>query len=399
MTKETRKAMNRQPIQEYHTQIKRMQNIPILNKTDVHVFTIDPQNSLDYDDGFSIESIPDQPNKKRICVYIANVYLWIEAFGLWKSFSERVATIYLPDYRRPMLPTILSESLCSLQEKENRFAFVMEIDIDDDGTMSEPRFYNSEICVFKNYVYEDKALLSDKYYHMLFDITTKLDENIVTSYDVVAFWMVRMNKECGKILAKHKTGIYRANLDFYNKIKTETNPENTTLSSDEKRALQFYKRESINAKYVDYFEEQREEYTQITSPIRRLVDLLNYISFIKTVQGNSISKEAESFVENWLSKMEYINDTMRMIRKVEMNCDLMNKCTQNPDLLKEEHLGLLFDKMEKKDGVFTYAVYIQKLRLLTRITTRSNYENFTRHTFKMYIFEDEHSTRKKIRIS
>ena len=148
---------------------------------------------------------------------------------------------------------------------------------------------------------------------------------------------------------------------------------------------------------MDYSEEQREEYTQITSPIRRLVDLLNYITFIKTVQC-TISYEAEHFVENWLAQLEYINTTMRMIRKVEMNCDLMNKCTQHPELLKEEHVGFLFDKLEKTEGIYTYAVYVERLKLLTRITTRRDYDNFTRQVFKMYIFEDEHNTRKKIRI-
>jgi len=401
--------MNRQSIQEYRTQIKQLASIPpITDKTDAYIFTIDPQNSLDYDDGFSIETLTQTTTEKpitRISIYIANVYVWIEAFGLWKSFSERVATIYLPDYRRPMLPTILSESLCSLQEKENRFAFVMEVDIDEDGTMEEPRFYNGEIRVSKNYAYEDKALLADKHYRMLYDTTTKLDENVMTSYDVVAYWMVRMNRECGRMLAKHKTGIYRANPLFLlqnNRSQTQTQSPTPTptpqLTTDEKRILQHYKKENLNAKYVNYYEEDREEYTQITSPIRRLVDLLNYMTFIKTVQGCAMSQPAEHFIENWLAKMEYINTTMRMIRKVEMNCDLINKCTQNPELLKEEHVGLLFDKMEKKEGMYTYAVYVERLKLLTRITTRCNYENFTRRVFKMYIFEDEHSTRKKIRI-
>ena len=36
---------------------------------------------------------------------------------LWRSFTKRVSTIYLPDKKRPMLPTILSDCLCSLQEK------------------------------------------------------------------------------------------------------------------------------------------------------------------------------------------------------------------------------------------------------------------------------------------
>ena len=29
--------------------------------------------------------------------------------NIWESFSRRVSTIYLPDRKRPMLPTILSD--------------------------------------------------------------------------------------------------------------------------------------------------------------------------------------------------------------------------------------------------------------------------------------------------
>ena len=56
---------------------------------------------------------------------------------LWNSFTKRVSTIYLPDRKRPMLPTILSDTLCSLQENENRFALTMEIVINNDGTINE----------------------------------------------------------------------------------------------------------------------------------------------------------------------------------------------------------------------------------------------------------------------
>ena len=78
-----------------------------------NIFTIDPINSVDFDDGFSIEQCD---TSITISVYIANVTILMDQMNLWDSFSTRVATIYLPDRKRPMLPTILSDSLCSLQE-------------------------------------------------------------------------------------------------------------------------------------------------------------------------------------------------------------------------------------------------------------------------------------------
>ena len=69
----------------------------IENRLDHNVFTIDPKLSRDLDDGFSIKD-------NVLSIYIANVPILMEYFGLWNSFSERISTIYLPDRKRPMLP-------------------------------------------------------------------------------------------------------------------------------------------------------------------------------------------------------------------------------------------------------------------------------------------------------
>ena len=69
-------------------------------------------------------------------------------FQIWDSFSDRISTIYLPDRRRPMLPTCLSECLCSLLEKRTRFSFVCELTIKKYEIIGID-FYNAAICVSK----------------------------------------------------------------------------------------------------------------------------------------------------------------------------------------------------------------------------------------------------------
>ena len=51
----------------------------------------------------------------------------MEVLNLWESFSERIATIYLPDRKRPMLPTVLSDALCSLTQNDIRFALELTL--------------------------------------------------------------------------------------------------------------------------------------------------------------------------------------------------------------------------------------------------------------------------------
>jgi len=127
-----------------------------------HIITIDPLNSADYDDGFSVIDLDD--NKKQLSVYISNVTIWMDVLNLWDSFSRRISTIYLPDKKRPMLPTILSDCLCSLQQNVRRVAFVMDVII-KDNTILDIKFCNAIIKVSNNYVYEESKLLSDKKYH------------------------------------------------------------------------------------------------------------------------------------------------------------------------------------------------------------------------------------------
>ena len=55
----------------------------------------------------------------------------MDYLNLWSSFSKRISSIYLPDKKRSMLPTILSDCLCSLKEKENKICFVLDIYYDE----------------------------------------------------------------------------------------------------------------------------------------------------------------------------------------------------------------------------------------------------------------------------
>jgi exoribonuclease R len=146
-------------------------NAGIESRVDWHVFTIDPKGSLDFDDGFSIKCLDN--GNTLVSIYIANVTIWLDALNLWQSFSKRISTIYLPDKKRPMLPTILSDCLCSLQEKAKRVAFVLDIVLESDSNNGNSvkivshKFSNCLIMVAKNYVYEESNLLKNKQYTII----------------------------------------------------------------------------------------------------------------------------------------------------------------------------------------------------------------------------------------
>jgi exoribonuclease R len=417
-TNNTRKVLNQKTNAEYIEQIFKNPNFQIEDRRDRYVFTIDPQNSLDYDDGFSVESLDN--GSYKVSVYIANVFVWLETLGLWNSFSKRVATIYLPDRRRPMLPTILSDMLCSLQENQPRFALAMDFIVTADGkldTSVDVGYKNVLIRVHKNYSYEDaKMMNTDNHYKLFFDISTRMDKSIRNSHDIVAYWMILMNTYSAVTMMNCKAGIFRSAVFLNHYPRADTQREH--LKEDTYRILQLWN--NTIGRYIHYSEDAEmqhelihlrsfksdmdtnrctKSYIHITSPIRRLIDLLNQmILFRETSMVKKISADAEHFIASWLGQMDYINTVMRSIRKIQTDCELLNRCVRSPEIMTQEHDAVVFDKIVKNDGSIVYTVYMENLKMIGRTITHLLLENYSYVKIRVFLFEDEDKVKKKIRL-
>ena len=411
ITNRTRETLNKKTQDEYIESILKNTQFQIQDRSDSYIFTIDPPQSLDFDDGFSIVDMPDG-NSYKVSVYIANVYFWLEILGLWSSFSRRVATIYLPDRRRPMLPTILSDTLCSLQANQTRFAFCFDVIVDRDGKiLKEPQFSNAMIRVSKNYHYEDpKMLAKDEHYKKLLEVTKKMAGPTIStnSHDLVSFWMVQMNKSCAQYMVQHKFGIFRTSTIYDTTTTINHDPDTpiSLLDEDTRRVIQLWNNSSGN--YILYNEDNAslehmvmnaKSYIHITSPIRRLVDLLNQMQMMQHLGSIlPIQGDARQFLDKWTREIDYINTSMRSIRKIQTDCNILHRCFQSPDIIGQVHEGVVFDRLVMNNNRITYMVYLEKLKLLSRITTTTDFDNLTKHSFQIFLFEDEHSTKKKIRL-
>ena len=367
----------------------------------MHIFTIDPPNCLDFDDAFSICDCKD--GTQRLTIYISNVTIWMDVLDIWDSFSRRISTIYLPDKKRPMLPTILSDSLCSLQAGVTRIAFFMDIFVKDNDVV-DLKYGNCFIKVLKNYCYEDKLLLKDPHYLKILDTTKLLSKKykyincVKNSHDVVTYLMTFMNCRCAQKLLEHNSGIFRSTITKIPYPIPETVPEEVS------KFIKIWK--SAHGQYVNGTDitNLRHElldmdaYIHITSPIRRLVDLLNIIKFQQITNIIQLSANALGFYDNWLNDLEYINLTMRSIRKVQCDCTLLDLCSNNPDILTKEYDGYIFDKITRTDGLFQYIVFLPDLKLSSRITSREDIANFEARQFQLYIFHNEEKFKQKIRL-
>jgi exoribonuclease R len=380
----------------------------IEDRTEWKTFTIDPATSLDYDDGFSIRKL--DYNQTLLSIYIANVTIWMDSLNLWSSFSQRISTIYLPDRKRPMLPTILSDCLCSLQQNTRRFSFVIDILLDNDANILSIKYSNCLIKVFKNFAYEDHSLLADADYHYLLDTCQKMSKkyryinNVRNSHDVVCYLMILMNYHSAQELLKSNNGIFRSTI-----IKKQISLPDS-LPDDVNQFIKIWN--SACGQYIDLSSiatEDKEQltrhellemdaYIHITSPIRRLVDLLNMIKFQQNYGLISLSTDASQFYDKWIGEIDYINVTMRAIRKVQNDCNLLDLCYNNPDTLEKTYDGYCFDKLTRNDGLYQFIVFLPELRLSSRITVRDNLENYEKRQYKLFLFSDEEKFKKKIRL-
>jgi exoribonuclease R len=366
-----------------------------------HVITIDPPKSQDLDDGFSIVNLEN--DIQQLSIYISNVTIWMDILNLWDSFSRRISTIYLPDKKRPMLPTILSDCLCSLQENHTRVAFYMDVFIKNNDII-EVKFGNCFIKVFKNYYYEEPSLLNNVNYQHILETTKNLSKkfkyinNVRNSHEIVCYLMILMNYHCAKEMIKHKTGVFRSTIMKKEFVVPDNIPE------DVSKFIKIWN--SASGQYIDGSEiiDTRHEildvdaYIHITSPIRRLVDLLNIIKFQQLSGIFTLSDNVNKFYDKWIGDLEYINVTMRSIRKVQCDCSLLDLCYNNPTVMNKEYDGYLFDKINRNDGLFQFIVFLPELKLSSRITMRDNFDNFTCKKFKLYLFNDEEKFKRKIRL-
>lgn len=113
-----------------------------------------------------------------------------------------------------------------------------------------------------------------------------------------------------------------------------------------------------------------------------------------------LSDNATKFYTDWTSpsELEYINTTMRSIRKVQNDCSMLELYTNNPEKMEQLYDGYIFDKIERTDGTFQYMAYLPELKFNAKIVIHDNLNNHEKYRFKIYLFHDEENLKKKIRL-
>jgi exoribonuclease R len=114
--------------------VARDSGLPAAGRTDVPFLTIDPPGSTDLDQAMFIER---QGNGYRVLYAIADVPAFVRPGGAIDAEARRRGqTIYAPDGRIPLHPTVISEDAGSLLPDRVRGAFVWDFTLDQTATVT-----------------------------------------------------------------------------------------------------------------------------------------------------------------------------------------------------------------------------------------------------------------------
>ena len=150
---------------------------------DMIIFTIDGDDARDFDDAVSL-TLKDNGNY-YLGVHIADVSEYVkEGTALENEAYKRGTSVYLADRVIPMLPTSLSNGICSLNPQVDRLTLSVFMEITGDGNVVSHKLCKSVICSKERMTYNNvnKMLedsdeeLCERYKHIL--PTLKLMEDL-----------------------------------------------------------------------------------------------------------------------------------------------------------------------------------------------------------------------------
>jgi ribonuclease R len=151
-------AQAREAIDSFDPEEERKNRLDLTGEV---ICTIDPDDAKDYDDAISIRKLPD--GHWELGVHIADVSFFVPPGSpLDEEAKKRGNSAYFPGHVIPMLPEILSNGVCSLQEDVPRLCKTAFIEYDEKAMPMGARFANSIIKSRARLRYREAQALLDR---------------------------------------------------------------------------------------------------------------------------------------------------------------------------------------------------------------------------------------------
>ena len=269
--------------------------------TSLPLMTIDGQSTLDIDDALSIEKVGDG---FRLGIHIVDVGHFVRKGDVMDQEAlSRGSSIYMPDQKISMLPTELSEGLCSLKAGELRPAISTMVNLSHSLEIIDYEILPSLVNIKHQLTYYDVNLAADQNQEVMIlrGIAKKFRERrldagaIQISLPEINVWLAddrtitvnKINRESpGRmlvaelmILANWLTAKYLAENEMPAVFRTQPPPRERLYRGNEGTLYQNWMQRRFLSRFVLSHRADKhsglglDAYVTATSPIRKYFDL------------------------------------------------------------------------------------------------------------------------------
>jgi exoribonuclease-2 len=389
-------AFSEESLAQARTIVATAKDIPADNRLDLRelpIITIDGASTRDFDDALHLRQ--DGANFE-VGIHISDVAQYVApGTPLFKEAESRGTSIYFPDSTVPMLPRELSEGVLSLLKDQDRAALSFLVTLSPDGEIIHSRIVRSLVRVKRQLSYHEAESLaaSDWELAKLAELSTKLLRRrigagalVLPIPDVVfhfhqgklcavrlmevdtimrtlvSEFMVLANTLAASFLAdRQEPGLYRTQEPARKRLVHQ--PEHDLFLNFRQR--RFLARGLLLTTPKRHDGVGVEQYTTVTSPIRRLLDLViqHQITSILAGQGARFNERQLHEFSSLISSSQSRVNLVRQLR----------------------HRYWLFKYLEEKKGEFLPALVLD---------TRNNKVQVV---LQDYLFEGELPANQAIR--
>ena len=337
--------------------------------TALPLLTIDGAETRDYDDALHIEKRGDN---YLVGIHISDVAHYVRpGDALYAEALNRVTSLYFPERQVPMLPPAISQGCCSLIAGQPRAAVSFMVELSPAGEVLDFDLLASVVMVKRQLSYgeAEKMVESDEELRLLADLSQKLQQRRVAagallipipdvnirltdggepvavelsdvdtvSRTLVAEFMVLANTLGAQFVAEREVpGLYRC----------QEPPRKRLFVSPQKDLLvNFQQRRFLSPGQLLTTPKPHSgvgvsQYTTVTSPIRRLLDLLMQQQIKSLLAGKGA-----------LYRREELNDLAAKILTTQSRVNLVRQ---------QRHRYWLFKYLEPRVGERVEALVINR---------------------------------------
>lgn len=295
-----------------------------LPQAEPQAFSIDDEDTLDYDDAISLQSIDDH---FRLGIHVSNPSLCLHPeHPLFQEALSRVSSLYLPSLNVPMLPPQYSQDVFSLRRSGERNVLSLYLSLDAELNTTSWELKSESIRISENLSYHevdqdannpvyqilhrisnrireqrDAPREQDRYYYNLKvhdgRVQVKPIDTLSPARMMIEELMITYNRSIATYATLHQIPLLYRNISQFVDENQEVRSSSAYLST------QASYHPGIGA----------EAYLHATSPIRRVVDLINQMQVSRQLSGQDVAfspEELTALIPSIEKRILLIRDTV-----------------------------------------------------------------------------------------